>query len=392
MTNTYSLISVKVLTSSALMTMLLTGCSSISPSFNDSSEFQRGIYATAGVGASRLNPSTDAYPNLDVNDRVEPGGQVTLGADLSPTFSVEIHSADLGSVGFSPSGGADGSSSAGRYNYHMNGISALAYVGGNKHNHNRKGLTGYGRLGVAAIDNSPVGNNLVFEREDTTPVVAGAGLEYTTSSGFGLRAEAMTNGSDTSYGQVGLMYRLGIGSKKTPKLAQAQRELPAPVEQIEVPTPAVAAARVPADGDRDGVMDDVDQCLSTAPGVSVDSFGCDTIAGQIDMVLFDVDSAELTSEARSILTAVARQLVSQPNATLSLEGHADSTGDAGYNLGLSQRRARNVAGYLIGSGVQQSQLVDINSFGERAPAQDNATASGRAANRRVELFGRGIAR
>jgi len=374
----------KPLLLSAAIFVSLSGCASI-----DGDEFRKGIYASAGVGASRLTPSVDNFPGLDVNDRVEPGGQATIGADLTPTFSVEVHSADLGSAGFSPSGGADGSSSAGRVNYHLNGISALAYLGKNKHNANRKGLTAYGRLGLAAIDNSNVGNNLVFEREDTAPVVVGGGLEYGTNIGLGVRAEALTNGSDTSYGQVGVLYRLGLGSKKRPKLAQvAPAPLPAPLPKA----PPVVAAAIPADNDRDGVIDRLDQCLSTPRGVVVDSTGCEAAAGMIDMVLFDVDSDVLTAQARSILNNVAQQVAGQSGASLKLEGHADSTGDAGYNMGLSDRRARNVARYLVGQGVKQSQFIDVDSYGETTPVQDNSTVSGRAANRRVEVFGKGIVR
>ena len=136
---------VKPLLLSAAIIATLSGCSSIGGlTAGDSDEFRKGVYATAGLGASRLDPNTDNFSNLDVNDRVEPGGQVTLGADLTPTFSVELHSADLGSAGFSPAGAADGSASAGRFNYHMTGISALAYLGKNKHNAKRAGLTGYG--------------------------------------------------------------------------------------------------------------------------------------------------------------------------------------------------------------------------------------------------------
>lgn len=382
----------KPLALSAAVSLALTGCASNSPFENSDSEFQRGVYASAGIGASRFDPSVENFPNLDVNDRVEPAGQVTLGADLSPTFSVEMHSADLGSAGFSPSGGADGSSSAGRYNYHMNGLSALAYVGKNKHNANRKGITGYGRLGVAAINNSTIGNNFTYERDDSAPVLVGAGVEYATSKGLGMRAEAMTNGSDASYGQVGVLYRMGIGTKKRPKLAEAAPELPAPVKQIEVPQPVIAAARVPVDGDRDGVMDDVDQCLSTAFGVTVDSNGCDAVAASIDMVYFDVDSDELTSDARAILSGVASRMTANPRASLALEGHADSTGNADYNLNLSERRAKKVARYLTGQGVKQSQLTDLSPYGESSPSQDNSTVSGRAANRRVELIGKGIVR
>lgn len=390
MTHDYSLVAVFKLSALSIAVLtVLSACAGNTPYGNDGSEFQRAVYATAGLGASRLNPSVDEFPELDVNDRVEPAGQVTIGADLSSTFSVELHTADLGSVGFSPSGSADGSSSAGRYNYHMNGISALAYVGGNKHNVNRKGLTGYGRLGLVSIDNSVIGDSLDFERDDEAPVIVGAGIEYATKMGLGLRAEALTNGSDTSYGQVGVMYRLGLGSKKIPKLAQAKPVLPTPAK---APKPVVAAARVPVDGDRDGVMDDVDQCLASAPGASVNNVGCETVSGQLDQVLFDVDSDELTSEARSILSSVASKIKRQPGAILKLEGHADATGDADYNLDLSKRRAHTVARYLIDSGVRRSQLNDVSSYGEASPVQENSTISGRAANRRVELHGIGFVR
>ncbi len=371
----------------------LAGCSSLGSMIDGASgdgDFQKGVYASAGLGASRLTPSVKEFPALDVNDRVEPAGQVTIGADLTPTFSVEMHSADLGSAGFSPSAGADGSSSAGRYNYHMSGISALAYVGKNKHNASREGITAYGRLGLAAIDGSPVNDSLVYEREDGTPVVVGAGVEYGTRSGLGLRAEAMTNGSDASYGQVGVLYRLGIGSKKKPQLAQAKPVMP--VRQVAPAQPVIAAAKVDLDGDRDGVMDSRDNCLSTPMGIAVDRNGCEAAASMIDMVLFDIDSAELTSNSRRILSQVAQQVAANPNAVLNLEGHADATGDAGYNMSLSNRRASNVAKFLVSQGVSKSQLVDINAYGETVPTQDNTTNTGRAANRRVELFGKGLAR
>ncbi len=385
--------SVRPIVLSAVLIAVLPGCASLSPSVNDGSDFRKGVYASAGIGASRLTPSVENFPNLDVNDRVEPAGQVTIGADVTPTFSVEFQSADLGSAGFSPSAGADGSASAGRLNYHLNGISALAYVGRNKHNAQRKGLTGFGRLGLASIDNSIVGSNLVFEREDSSPVIVGAGLEYVTSKGLGLRAEAMTNGDDTNYGQVGLLYRMGIGSKKQPRLAQAKPAVaPAPVKPVEIPKPVVAAAKKPLDNDNDGVLDNVDSCLSTPLGIVVDRNGCEAADLLIDMVLFDVDSAELTSSARSILSNVASNMRVATNASLNLEGHADSTGDADYNLALSDRRVRSVARYLVGQGVKQSQLSEVNSFGEDSPAEGNDSVAGRAANRRVELHGKGFVR
>ena len=61
-------------------------------------------------------------------------------------------------------------------------------------------------------------------------------------------------------------------------------------------------------------------------------------------------------------------------------------------MNLSEQRARNVARYLVGQGVKQSQLSDVNAFGEDSPAEGNDSIDGRAANRRVELHGKGFVR
>ena len=140
-------------------TLALGGCSTAnkapevpgsavsSTSYDD--RLSAGIYAVAGIGPSRLDPDTSGVDGFDPDDRVEPAGQITIGADLTRHFSVEAHSADLGSAGLSPSG---------RINYHINGASALLYVGGNRGRFRRQGFTGFGRLGVGSLDNSTVGD------------------------------------------------------------------------------------------------------------------------------------------------------------------------------------------------------------------------------------------
>jgi outer membrane protein OmpA-like peptidoglycan-associated protein len=67
-----------------------------------------------------------------------------------------------------------------------------------------------------------------------------------------------------------------------------------------------------------------------------------------------------------------------------IEGHTDSTGDAKHNQALSERRAAAVKAVLVSRGVQESQIIVVG-LGETKPVADNATADGRAKNRRVEL-------
>ena len=67
-----------------------------------------------------------------------------------------------------------------------------------------------------------------------------------------------------------------------------------------------------------------------------------------------------------------------------MEGHTDARGGAPYNRALSQRRAAAVVTALVKRGVPAERLV-AQGFGPDRPVADNATAEGRAKNRRVEL-------
>ena len=73
-----------------------------------------------------------------------------------------------------------------------------------------------------------------------------------------------------------------------------------------------------------------------------------------------------------------------PDLGAIIEGHTDSTGSADFNLELSQRRASAVMGFLAGQGVPPEKLKAVG-FGMQQPVADNATAEGRARNRRVEI-------
>jgi outer membrane protein OmpA-like peptidoglycan-associated protein len=101
-------------------------------------------------------------------------------------------------------------------------------------------------------------------------------------------------------------------------------------------------------------------------------------------VLFDFDKAELKPEARRQLGVVLQALREQPALQVQIVGHTDSVGSDDYNLRLSQRRAESVATYLGQQGVPR-QNIKADWRGEREPVASNATAAGRAQNRRVEI-------
>lgn len=102
-------------------------------------------------------------------------------------------------------------------------------------------------------------------------------------------------------------------------------------------------------------------------------------------VSFDTDSYTLKPELRPVLDAVAQSLNQNPELRAHVVGHTDSTGQAAYNQTLSENRARSVTNYLARQGVAATRLTS-EGRGLNDPIADNATAQGRAENRRVELY------
>ena len=102
-------------------------------------------------------------------------------------------------------------------------------------------------------------------------------------------------------------------------------------------------------------------------------------------VTFATGSAALSTNAQNALAAAAQTLVQYPDTTLTINGHTDNTGSDAINEPLSRNRAQSVATYLQSRGVSGSRLSTAG-YGSRQPIASNATAEGRAQNRRVEVL------
>jgi len=138
------------------------------------------------------------------------------------------------------------------------------------------------------------------------------------------------------------------------------------------------------DDDGDGVDNKVDQCPDTPAGTAVNAIGCEEDTAIIlDGVFFEYKSSDLTSNSKLILDQVASKLTSAQVEVL-VGGHTDSIGGNNYNLKLSRQRAQSVKAYLISQGVE-SQKIMSKGYGEANPVADNNTDEGRAENRRVDL-------
>ena len=145
------------------------------------------------------------------------------------------------------------------------------------------------------------------------------------------------------------------------------------------------------DTDGDGINDEEDKCPTRA-GIAA-NFGCPEIKKEViekisfaaRNVFYSTGSYKLLSKSFKPLNDVAGLMKSDTTLRLSIEGHTDSQGADEMNQTLSENRAKSVKDYLVSKGVPAERLTSVG-FGETKPVADNATAAGRAKNRRTEMI------
>ncbi|MEG1587479.1 MAG: OmpA family protein [Bacteroidales bacterium] len=107
--------------------------------------------------------------------------------------------------------------------------------------------------------------------------------------------------------------------------------------------------------------------------------------GLNDEVLFNIGSATLSPKAKTLLAKLADNLNNFPETNASVIGYTSNTGSGQLNMDLAMSRAQNVMDFLVAKGVSPTRLKAI-SKGWNDPVASNATAAGRAKNRRVEIW------
>ena len=123
---------------------------------------------------------------------------------------------------------------------------------------------------------------------------------------------------------------------------------------------------------------------SMGDSVSIINTGSQLIVSLPEEITFDTNSAVVKSSLVADLNTLARSMNDYPNTTIEVVGHTDNTGTVAYNQALSEQRARAVRGILINT-VTPSRVIAYG-VGETRPVASNATADGRQANRRVEIY------
>lgn len=125
---------------------------------------------------------------------------------------------------------------------------------------------------------------------------------------------------------------------------------------------------------------------TTLPGAEVvrSEEGIQLILDENADVRFETNSAALTNAAQTNLGKLVEIFNKYPDTNILIVGHTDSDGSETYNQTLSEKRAASVVHFLEEKGILASRFSS-EGMGETQPRADNATAEGKAQNRRVEF-------
>lgn len=101
--------------------------------------------------------------------------------------------------------------------------------------------------------------------------------------------------------------------------------------------------------------------------------------------LFQFDKAELTADAEQVLAGLGAMVRKEGAHPVTIEGHTDGIGAAGYNQDLSEKRAHAVEGWLVTHGYLRMNEAHTHGYGDTKPLAPNTQPEGRQRNRRVEV-------
>ena len=200
-------------------------------------------------------------------------------------------------------------------------------------------------------------------------------------------ADGLLDADDTCPDEAGSEKAAGCPDADDDMLADSEDECPDEAG-------ALSAFGCP-DGDEDGVPDHRDECPEEqAPTMAnkLRSSGCPAIVYIADNALIVTEKIEFSSGKATIRRA-SHGLLDKIGAVMTryagikkiqVKGYTDSDGDDAMNLELSQARVDAVVAYLVDAGIAAERL-EAKGYGEANPIGDNATADGKAMNRRVEF-------
>ena len=228
------------------------------------------------------------------------------------------------------------------------------------HNHDAGGTNNIAQAGV--IGKTNLGSKVeVYGKagvgtKNTTVLEAGLGYkvneDWDINAGYRyINTKANEDHNVSFQGPVvGLSYRFG-GAEKAEPIVMTPAPAPAPVVEH-----TAAPVQKPAKADY-----------------------------YVQSIYFDSDQDVPRADQGANLQAALNAANQYKNDQVKLLGNADTDANPQYNIGLSERRVQDVAQYLVNNGVDANRLIGIAN-GDAKPVATNATANGKAENRRVDVF------
>lgn len=378
-------------------------CRSFTDILSGEDRFEPCFYVGFGFGFSHLDPNENVT-NWEEDDKRDTGYKVYVGYQFARDWYAEIHYAELGEATFknvNPNLGKAG------IDYSVPALYAGYYFPVDDW-WDWDWVKPYAKAGLSFISNESSSPFLRFEKESSTQLAVGLGLEFPFAQKWAVRTEVESFDLDATFVNVSLAYWFGktYAVEKPTRVAEPEPE-PEPV--VEEPVIydkdgdgviddddqcpftkkgiAVDEKGCERDTDGDGVLDSKDRCPNTAPGARVTSSGCYVIMKQSKSFNLDVKFASgkstVTQASEKEINELVVFLKEHPQTTVTIEGHTDSIGRAESNKALSQKRADAVKDLMIKKHGIEANRITAKGYGEEQPVADNATKAGRAANRRV---------
>ena len=132
--------------------------------------------------------------------------------------------------------------------------------------------------------------------------------------------------------------------------------------------------------------EDLAQIEGAAVETVTDTNGLEAIKVTFESgILFPTNGTTLSNASMESLSKFATEMTDLPETDIQIYGHTDNTGTAAVNERISTQRAQAVEAFLVSKGIAKSRM-ESQGMSYNLPIADNATAEGRAQNRRVEIY------
>lgn len=258
----------------------------------------------------------------------------------------------------------------------------------NKHKKNRKEAVTYAREAVQAAEDSRLITIRKIKAEDEAKQAAAKKqaeeqAQQAQSAAAAAQAQAQQQAAQRAQAEAAAQEAAARAEQAKAARQAAEAQAQAAQQQANAARQQAAAAAAQAAQMRERLRQQLNQVLQTretARGLIVN----------MPDVLFGFNKYNLKPEAREKLAKVSGILLAYPDLKMQVEGYTDSVGSDAYNQTLSEKRADSVRDYLTSQGVSNNNIT-AQGYGKSDPVASNATASGRAKNRRVQLVVSGAA-